>query len=205
MAQDAEPRCHKEGFSVSLDTVEPVLRCFQWVFLPQRRRGAEVLLSIRSASSSPHPSGRFSSCSPFTQRVIPLLRTASPKEVAELQAGQPQICLHLLLMGRQYPLDRLRLQEHDFLDDNVGPEPLIESDPFVDDWNRDLPFEIQTKIGQLTSQNHLVNRLQKPRLDIDRRFNHLRANVILSLNRSTTVVSYFNSNLPLPPPPDSPV
>ena len=32
------------------------------------------------------------------------------QEVSKLPAGQPQICLHLLLLGRQDPLDRLQLQ-----------------------------------------------------------------------------------------------
>jgi hypothetical protein len=44
--------------------------------------------------------------------------------------------------------------------------------------------ELQTMIGQLTDQNHLVNPLQKARpklpMDMNRRFEHPCANLVLS-------------------------
>ena len=51
------------------------------------------------------------------------------QEGSELQTLQPQIRPHLLFMRWQDPFNRLQLQEHQILDDNVSPEPLIESDP----------------------------------------------------------------------------
>ena len=53
------------------------------------------------------------------------------QKVSELQAGQAQIGLYLLLVSRQNLLDRFELQKHLLLDDDVSPEPLVKPDPFI--------------------------------------------------------------------------
>ncbi len=115
------------------------------------------------------------------------------QEVSQLQTGEPEIGLNLFLVRRQDPLDGLQFQKHLLLNDNIGTESFIESNSFIQDWNRDLPFDLQTEIRQFPREDHLINSLQKswPKLPvhIDRGLKHFRANIVLVHSNGILYVS----------------
>ena len=104
-----------------------VPRYFQWEIskarslrLAARRRRGSFFQSIHTVGAEPPggvrdrlPTGRAKPES--TRGIEPnaALENSFPEvqEVSEFQAGQPQIGLYLLLVGRRDPFDRLELQE----------------------------------------------------------------------------------------------
>jgi hypothetical protein len=82
------------------------------------------------------------------------------QQVAELAAGQLQVRLNLLFVGRCHPFDRFEFQYHPALNDQVRPEAFVKLDALVRDRHRHLPNDLQPALRQLASQNDLVNRLK---------------------------------------------
>jgi hypothetical protein len=109
---------------------------------------------------------------------------AKVEKISEFYSGQPEIGLHLFLMGGRSPLNRFEFKQNFLFHNEVSAEALVENDTLINDRHRDLPLNHQSKIGQLTGKDGLVNRLKetwaKRSMNTNRRFKDLGANVIFS-------------------------
>jgi hypothetical protein len=105
------------------------------------------------------------------------------QQVAELAAGQLQVRLNLLFVGRCHPFDRFEFQYHPALNDQVRPEAFVKLDALVRDRHRHLPNDLQPALRQLASQHDLVNHLKDPRPKLamhrNRCLDHTRPDLVL--------------------------
>jgi hypothetical protein len=111
---------------------------------------------------------------------------AEVKQVAELQSSQPQIGLHLFLMGWIHSLHGFEFQKHFVFRDEIGAKSLIEFDAPIFNPDGHLPLHMKPSVFQAIGQNDFVNRFQQARAEVSVNLNRL-----LDHHRADFVFAHF--------------
>ena len=85
--------------------------------------------------------------------AVPNQGRTEVRKRSELEAGQLRIGQQLLLVNRTHPLDRLLFDDHQSLDDQVGPEAHLEHTSLEGDRDPHQPRGRQPRLLQAPCQS----------------------------------------------------
>ena len=80
-------------------------------------------------------------------------RSAKVEEKPQFEIRKSKICLKLLAMGRRNLLNRFKLHDYEFFNNEIYPESLLETDSFVSYFDGHLSFHRETTQFQFMSKS----------------------------------------------------
>lgn len=117
---------------------------------------------------------------------------------SQSKPGQSQLSQNLFAVNRGEFLHRLQFDDNQVLNDNVGPETLIEGETIVIDRDSNLPFGCESRVSQFMHKNHFVNRFEQSRpglfVDLDSIVNNDGCDFVLP-HQTIVQQSQPNNNL----------